>query len=252
MKLNEVREKLRSDNYICFTTDLDWAPEEAIKKTLDVLIGNELKPTVFVTHQSKVIEEYANKIDLGIHPNFIQPSSQGENPEAIVDTLENIVPNTKVFRCHRWFSSNDVYDLLKKRGFEYESNLCTNMDLAEPFLHRSGMISFPTFFEDGAYIADHNRFDFEKEQKLFLQNGLKIINMHPMHYALNTPFFQYTRDIKDRLTREEWNGMSKDTLAELEYKELGIRSFIDDLISFTKQENVKIVSLKEVYNWIER
>lgn len=247
LMLEKAREKFRKENYICFTSDLDWAPEPAIEKTLRLFMGHDIRPTMFVTHPSKVIEKYNDKIDLGIHPNFIQPSSQGESMDEIIDYCRALAPETRVFRAHRWFSSNDIYDRLVEKNFTYESNVCTNLDLAEPFLQRSGMISFPVYFEDGAYIVNSKKIDFDSIKYKFEVKGLKIINIHPMHYALNTPYFQYTRQIKDGLTREEWNEMDENMLEDLEFKGHGIRNFILELVEFAERSNVKIITLKDAY-----
>lgn len=239
--------KFREENYICFTSDLDWAPEAAIRMTLELFRKNRIHPTIFVTHKSMEVERSKNEIDLGIHPNFIQPSSQGESMEEIIDYCVNLVPETKVFRAHRWYSSNDVYDRLLAKGFVYESNLCTGMDLVDPFVQRSGMISFPVFFEDGAYILHSDKIDFGLVKQRFMQNGLKVINIHPMHYALNTPYFQYTRRLKDSLSRQEWNEMDDAMLESLRYQGQGIADFILELIDFAVSGNAKIITLEQAY-----
>lgn len=251
MELGAVKKKLREGNYICFTTDLDWAPEIAIEKTLKMFRSNQIRPTVFVTHPSQIVNSFADDIDLGIHPNFIAPSSQGETQDEIIDYCMKLVNKTKIFRCHRWFSSNDIYDKLWSRGIRYDSNICTNMDIVEPFMQRSGMISFPVFWEDGAYIIHHTKLDFEKEKESFRKNGLKVINIHPMHYALNTPYFQYTRKIKDELSRDEWREMDADKLERLSYHGMGIRNFIDEIVRFTKAEDICVVTLEQVYSMLD-
>ncbi len=240
-------DKFQEDNYICFTCDLDWAPEAAIEETMELFVQNEIRPTIFVTHPSYVIDRYKDKIDLGVHPNFILPSSQGSDIEEIVDYCVKLVPHAKVFRAHRWFSSNDIYEHFVKLGFTYESNLCTDMDIVDPFIHRSGIICFPVFFEDGAYIINSEKLDFNLVKCKFMQKGLKVINIHPMHYALNTPYFKYTRQIKDKLTRQEWNMMDKNTLLSLKYDGKGIANFIRDLIGFVKLKNIKIITLDQAY-----
>lgn len=247
MELDKARKLFREGNFICFTSDLDWASEAAIRDTLGLFAKNNLKPTIFLTHCSKAVDEMGDKIDVGIHPNFIQPSSQGAELHDVISYCKALAPDAKVFRCHRWYASNDIYDLLARERFQYESNLCTCMDIVAPFLHRSGMVSFPVCFEDGAYIIDHERLAFEDAKKLFQTNGLKVVNIHPMHYALNTPYFRYTREIKDRLSRQEWNGMSEEMLLSLRYQENGIRVFIEDLVQFVKEEKALVISLKEAY-----
>lgn len=250
MNSKEMQEIFEAENYICFTSDLDWAPEAAIDDTLNMYKKNKIKPTIFVTHPSQVIERHKDTIDIGIHPNFIQPSSQGNNLEEIIQYCQSLAGNTQVFRCHRWYSSNDVYDILANQGYKYESNLCTDMDIVPPFMHRSGLISFPVFMEDGAFIIKHNDMQFKDVKNVFRKKGLKVINIHPMHYALNTPYFRYTREIKDKLAREEWNGMGEELLRELSYKGRGISNFIDELIDFSQTEDMKIITLEQAYHLV--
>lgn len=245
--INEARKRFRQGNYVCFTSDLDWAPEAAIEETIGLFKKNGIRPTVFVTHPSAAIVDHKGDIDLGIHPNFIAPSSQGDNIEEILDYCIDLAPEAKVFRSHRWYSSNDMYDALCRRGFLYESNLCTNMEIVDPFIQRSGMICFPVFLEDGAYVIRSEKLDFEPVKQKFMQNGLKVINMHPMHYALNTPYFQYTREIKDRLTRQEWNAMDKEVLAGLRHEGRGIADFIRDMIAFVRENGIKVITLEQAY-----
>lgn len=248
MELDKARKIFEEENYICFTSDLDWAPEVAIEDTIKLFVENGIRPTIFSTHESDIINKYQDKIDLGVHPNFIQPSSQGNTQTEIIEYCNKIVPDTQVFRCHRWYSSNDIYDALWEKGFRYESNLCTNMDVVAPFLHRSGMICFPVFLEDGAYIYHGYELNFNIVKYKFDQKGLKVINMHPMHYALNTPYFKYTREIKDALSREEWNGMTYERLNELTYKGNGIRNFIQQLISYVKENGMNVITLRQAYD----
>lgn len=245
--LSGAGKRFRERNYLCFTCDLDWAPEIAIEKTLDLFLKNGIRPTVFVTHPSKVIEQYRDRIDIGVHPNFIQPSSQGGDTEEVIAYCMRLAPDAKVFRCHRWFSGNDVCDSMAGKGFLYESNLCTKMEIVDPFIHRSGMLCLPVFFEDGSYIIQSEKIDFDSVKGRFLQNGLKVIDIHPMHFALNTPYFQYTRQIKDRLSRQEWNAMDENTLSRLAYRGCGISDFILDLVEFAKTEKTELITLGQAY-----
>ena len=121
----------------------------------------------------------------------------------------------KCFRAHRYYDVNDTMDRLTKRGILYESNVCTLMDIVPPFLHRSKTISFPIFWEDGAFLYYSKGFDFSLMEKQLISPGLKVINIHPMHFMLNTPYFSYTREIKDRLKRQEWNNLNEEQIDRL-------------------------------------
>lgn len=235
---------------VCYTSDLDWASEFVILEMLRYFEELNIHPTIFVTHPSACVMEYAKqgKIDLGIHPNFVLPSSQGNSIKDIIDYCMNLLPHVKVFRCHRWYASNDIYDFLYQKGLRYDSNLCTLMDVVSPFRHRSGMISFPTFFEDGAWLYHGLSLEFKETNALFEQFGLKVINIHPMHLALNTPYFRYMRDIKDRLPRERWNSLAESDIRLLENNKIkGIRDFLQDMVNHYQSKSVREYTLKEAY-----
>lgn len=239
---------------VCYTSDMDWASEFVISQMLGYFEEQDIHPTIFMTHPSPCIEEYAKrgKVDLGIHPNFILPSSQGDSVTNIVDYCLNLLPGAKVFRCHRWYASNDIYDLLYQKGIRYDSNLCTLMEVVAPFRHRSGMISFPTFFEDGAWLYHGLSLKFMDSVALFNQPGLKVINIHPMHFVLNTPYFRYMRDIKDRLPRESWNSLTMQNIQDLKNcDEIGIQDFLHNLIKYYQILGVRQYTLREVYHEME-
>jgi hypothetical protein len=250
--IDDARKKLSSSNIVCITMDIDWASEYVIKSTVEYFTKLGIPLTIFCTHPSNYLANLKSDpiIDLGIHPNFIQPSSQGKNIEDIIQYCIDIVPDARAFRCHRWYACNDIYDILYKKGFRYESNICTMFDVVPPFIHRSGMISFPVFFEDGAFIFHDFDLNFNSTKMQFDKMGLKVINIHPMHFMLNTPYFKYTRDIKDRLTREEWNNMDEVTVSKLNYNGKGITDYIKSLIEYSYKANAEFVTLKNIYNMI--
>lgn len=58
---------------IFLTLDIDWAHDEIIKDTIDLLQKFGVKATVYITHRSEYIKNEVSKnplIELGIHPNF--------------------------------------------------------------------------------------------------------------------------------------------------------------------------------------
>ena len=73
--------------------------------------------------------------------------------------------------------------------------------LFKPILHRSGLLSIPIFFEDGGFLLMDPTLNFNNFLENFSKPGLKVINFHPAHICFNTPNFQYTRKIKDSVSR---------------------------------------------------
>lgn len=235
---------------ICFTFDLDWASEDSIKHTVDIIEKFGFKSTFFITHSSKILSnKIKNKeIDAGIHPNFLKNSSHGKNPKDIIDYCTKLLPEAKSFRCHKYFDNNDITEILYEKGFKYDSNLCTNLECVDPFEHRSGLIRFPIYFEDGGYLLHGNSLNFKEFQPiLFKKPGLYIFSFHPMHLTINSPSFSYMRKIKDSLSSSTWNKLTHMELEHLSYKGKGIRTFSLDLLNFIKKENFPVITLEEAY-----
>ncbi|MDR7870056.1 MAG: hypothetical protein RIN55_04300 [Tissierellaceae bacterium] len=240
----------RSEPIICLTLDTDWASEDALKKSYSIIEEYGFDSTFFITHKSNYLLKLYNKgkIDAGIHPNFLKNSSHGKSVNEVIDNCLNILPETKSFRCHNYYDSNEITDLLFSRGLLYDSNLCTLLQKVEPFVHRSGLIRFPIFLEDGAYLLHNKNLVFKDiRDVLFNDNGLMIINIHPMHLVLNTPTFNYMRKIKENLSREDWNKLTDADLDYLSYDGIGIRYFIIELFNFIKKEKIKVMNLHNVY-----
>jgi hypothetical protein len=235
----------------CFTSDIDWASESIIKYSHDVLSGNNLKLTYFVTHRSSFLNDLSEqkKVRLLNHPNFLPKSSHGNSFKEVIDYCLNLVPNADGFRSHRYFEVNDIMDDFKKRGFRFVSNHCTRCEThIKPLIHRSGLLSIPIFLEDGGYLLMDPTLNFNNLIPKLNSPGLKVINFHPAHMAFNTPNFDYTRSIKDSMSRESWNNLSLSELQNLENKDKpGIQKIIQQIIDFAFKNNHKVLSMDEIY-----
>lgn len=236
----------------CFTSDIDWSSESIIKYSHDILSGDDLKLTYFITHSSPFLNELnaSNKIDLLIHPNFLPNSSHGDSFKEVIDYCMNLVPNADGFRSHRYFEVNDIMDDFAKRGFRFVSNHCTRCETnIKPLKHRSGLLSIPIFLEDGGYLIMDPTLNFDNLIPRLESPGLKVINFHPAHMAFNTPNFAYTRSIKDSFSREIWGNLGLSQLQKLENREqLGVRKTIQQVIEFASSNGYKVLSMREIYH----
>tara|TARA_Y100001949_G_C15947100_1_gene312968 strand:+ start:373 stop:1131 length:759 start_codon:yes stop_codon:yes gene_type:complete len=236
----------------CFTSDIDWSSESIIKYSHDILSGDDLKITYFITHSSPFLNELnaSNKIDLLIHPNFLPNSSHGDSFKEVIDYCMNLVPNADGFRSHRYFEVNDIMDDFAKRGFRFVSNHCTRCETnIKPLKHRSGLLSIPIFLEDGGYLIMDPTLNFDNLIPRLKSPGLKVINFHPAHMAFNTPNFAYTRSIKDSFSREIWGNLGLSQLQKLENREqLGVRKTIQQIIEFASSNDYKVLSMREIYH----
>ena len=64
-----LRQRISNLNGFCFTIDIDWASEFAIKNILDFFEENNIPLTVFSTHKSHYLEEKLSTtgLDVGLH-----------------------------------------------------------------------------------------------------------------------------------------------------------------------------------------
>lgn len=244
------RSGLLQRDIFAFTMDIDWAAEYVIEKAVSFFIEHEIPLTIYCTHPSNVITRYSNHplIHLGIHPNFIPGGSQGDSMDNIIDYVFSVVPGAVTMRAHRWFSSNDIYDRLVPRGILFDSNECALLDVVPPYRHRSGIIRFPVFWEDGGYLWHNLPLDFATEgERIFSRPGLKVINCHPFHFAVNTPYFSWTREIKDRLSREEYAALNEESLSRISWNGYGMRNFVMALTDFVHRRGSRSALLSELY-----
>ena len=233
----------------CFTSDIDWASEYVLELFFDDIKSWNVPFTLFLTHPSKVISDHFDdpNFEFGIHPNFLPGSSHGEGLQEIIEACLEFTPKTQAFRAHRYYTVNDIEDMLfSKYGFKYSSNLPYLLTpKLRPRIHRSGLVHIPLFFEDGGHI--YNKFENRLDPYLpwFKTPGLKIINIHPMNYAVNPAEFTYMRSIKDRLSREEYVKMDKAAIEKVRNNQRGITDVINEVAELASQ--YKVMSLDEIY-----
>ena len=141
--------KWHTEPVFCFTSDIDWASEDVMQEFFNLINPLEIKPTLFVTHESELIEKnFQDKtIDRGIHPNFLANSSHGDNFKEIIETCMTFAPESTGFRSHRLFDVTDITHMLKDQfNFKYVSNLGTIMKTnISPIIHESGLLHYPIY-----------------------------------------------------------------------------------------------------------
>jgi hypothetical protein len=246
-------ELLKRNIYI-FTVDIDWASEDVIKYCIDYFENKNIPLTVFLTHKSKyLVERYNNfNFDFGLHPNFLKGSSHGNSFEEVIEKCICIKPNANFFRCHRYFDCNDITYEFSRRNFLFDSNLCTLLQDVKPFIHRAGLIRFPVYFEDGAYLEHGFNLNFnEVKDKYFSHNGIKVINIHPIQIMLNTCDYKLYRNLTDTIERNDWVNLKYKDLYKYQNKGRGIETFVNDLVNHIIETNAEVMLLKDVYKILE-
>lgn len=218
-------------NALAVTIDLDWACEAAIEETLDAFRELRVPVTVFATHRSPRVEAALGEIEVGVHPYFASGSSHGATIDEVVDHVLDLPHNLAAFRCHRFASCNGSREALARAGFLISSNVCTDLEVLPPFADRYGCLEVPIFMEDGGFLFRSHPLAMGGSLARGLeQHGRKVIVVHPMHFVLNTPHFDYMAAIKRRTTRERWRAFTRRDLDALRWRSRGIRDLVLEVV----------------------
>jgi len=215
----------------CFTSDLDWAPEWAVSELLRFLDDVKVPVTPFLTHRSELVRERFDiegmRERVGLHPNFLPNSTHGATPSEVIDSVRQLWPDAISFRSHSFFDHTHITDDFRRRGFKFDSNLCLFLQPnCVPLRHNSGMLRFPVFWEDDIHFGRGHPFETPFVDAFFSSPGLKILNVHPFHFALNTPsqaLYAACRHLYENHDNEAWR--------EFVFSGKGTRTFVEDVIN---------------------
>lgn len=238
--------KLSHSPAFCFTSDMDWANEEAIGHLLSFFKKKKLPLTSFVTHNSEKINEYYSKDanHIGLHPNFLNGSSHGTEYKEIIKNVSSIWPQAKCFRSHSYFDHLHITEHFHNLGFKYDSNVALHLQEGIiPLHHISGLTRFPVFLEDYHFLRRINEYDEDYVLKSLDTPGLKIFNFHPIHTYHNTKSLEDYECVKNGTDRPElYNLGIMDLLEQIvehvtDNPGLGV-FYLDDIYNMVKDEKV--------------
>ena len=230
---------------VLITLDIDWAPDFMINFVKDILIENNVKATWFITHNSDYVKELekTDHFELGIHPNFSNDSTQGNNAEDILSNLKKIVPTAKSVRTHGLLQSTRILEKFHKYNIENDVSLfAPNSNNPPHYLKFAKLYRFPYFWEDDINMMEDKIWSLP--QSLFQENGLKIFNFHPLHI-----YFNFC-DIKQYENFKIKNGYTfsdkSDVDAFINKNDNGVQTFFRDLVSsLSDKQSYTIQELKD-------
>ena len=228
------------------TSDVDWASEFCIKDFTDFAGEHGIRPTLFATHKSTTIEQAWNSgaAEIGLHPNFLPGSTHGSDINSVISHVCDLYPQAKCFRSHCYMDGTPITRAFHTRGFKYDSNLVTFFEEnLGPIRHATGIMRLPVFWADGSHWA-HNgtSWNLDAYYDRFLSGGLKIISVHPIHFALNTPSEEYYQKI-----RKGSNELSEEEIKRFQYKGKGTRTFVSELINRLVQSQFEFYTMHDLY-----
>lgn len=190
-KINPTTEN-NWDEVAFLTFDIDWASDEVLNYTVDILEKYDVAATFFVTHDTPALQRIKEnpKLELGIHPNFnflLNGSfDNGQNIHEVLKGILEIVPEAKSVRSHSMTQSSHILEAFKLFGLTHDANhfisVIAEIDL-KPWIHWNGLIRCPYFWEDDVHYIEKDEYSVDQ---LLSRNGLKIFDFHPIHVYLNT------------------------------------------------------------------
>lgn len=203
------------------TFDIDWASDEEINEVLALIIGYKIKCTLFMTHETKLIDKirkYSQYIEVGIHPNFGVGSTQmpwakrkflklfNYQPSiySVIDYLLNLFPEAKSFRTHAMYYSHYINQILtEKYKMKIDSSICLyNMKNISSFKmrYKKGIITnlFYYWSDDSELSESYPEFDLTKKNNWLEREGLKILCFHPKYIFNNDNVLNLFHQIIER------------------------------------------------------
>jgi SAM-dependent methyltransferase len=227
------------------TGDVDWASEFCIKDFVDFARQHGIRPSLFATHKSAVLQQAdtTGAAEIGLHPNFLPGSTHGSDIQSVIDHVCDLYPKARGFRSHSFVDGTPITRGFLARGFKYDSNLATFFEEnLGPIRHATGIMRLPVFWEDDIHWNQGGKWDLDAYYDRFLSPGLKIINVHPLHFALNTPTDEFYQKF-----RKDVGKLSKDEIVQFRNKGKGVRTFVSELIGRLRHSQFEFHTLHDLY-----
>ena len=178
---------------VFLTLDIDWAHDDVIENTIDLLENADAKATWFVTHKTKVIDRLRENpnFELGIHPNFNflleLNDNNGHSGENVVDRVLELVPEATSVRSHSLTQSSRLMDIFARKGMTHDVNsfipFSSGITL-KPWEIWNKMIKVPFLWEDD--LVCHQGLINTPIKNTFRQESICVYDFHPIHIFLNT------------------------------------------------------------------
>ncbi len=222
---------------IHLTFDEDWAPDWAIKETLDLLEQKKFQGTFFVTHASPILKDLkaSKHVELGWHPNFLANSSHGSTVLEVLQTMKELVPKAKGVRSHQLVRSTPLGEAYAECGLLYDSSdLLMGLKEIHPIQDACGIVRIGIAWEDDVHLEKGHPFP---HPRIFRSFGSTVFNFHPTLLALNACNLQGYRQLKEHLqkTKTPLNRASKkDFDPFVQKQQKGLLDFFHELIGWLK------------------
>jgi len=228
-------------NTIILTFDTDWVPQCLLERTLAVLEDANAKATIFCTGAYDL--GTSGLFEAGLHPNFLPGSTQGETPEETLRWLLSIYPDAVGSRSHKYCWYSEIRGLLTSHGLLYDCSLLLIQQRCLQVYDHLGLRRVATWWSDNVHLhraAHSHRFAPEGVDS----PGLKVLDFHPIHVALNTPNLEWYRNAVRKLPPVP--ELTESEIDAVRYKGEGVASLLASAVAYIKKRQGQGLTLKEV------
>ncbi len=127
---------------------------------------------------------------------------------------------------------------------KFDSNLCLYLQVVPPLNHWSGLVRYPVFWEEDVHwTMDGHSWDFTKYESAFWQTGIRVINVHPVNIALNTPHAEFYNSIPVKPS-----DLTRDDIERYRHTGPGSRSFLTEMLSSLTAAGGQFHTLGDLYD----
>lgn len=220
---------------VFLTCDVDWAPDFAIKRVIDIINQYGFNITFFATHDSPILKIPVNNIEVGLHPDFTRPHAHDWFDKKL-RILKEIYPSAIGMRSHRNFFGQNIGDLAIREGLKYDASVFLfNEPFCQAHIDYNNLIRFSYMWEDGVHLDSNLGNDFSKVS--LHTPGLKILNVHPILIYLNSSCESHRRSVTSMYS--DLTIAREDDISVHVNKDFGITSLWISLLEYLSQKNVK-------------
>lgn len=216
------------------TFDIDWAHDQVIRDTHQLLVDAGICSTWFITHATPALDDLKAdpNVEIGIHPNFNKllegDHSNGSSVKDVIQRLLEIAPEARSVRAHSLMQSSRILDCYAECGLTHDATHYIEPSFSEslsPWLHWNGIVRVPLIWEDDvAFIQDPGNPRLPSSKTPISRSQIRQLGFHPIHVFLNTENtsrYEGTRD----------SHQNPETLIEERFTGIGIRSILSALVA---------------------
>lgn len=174
---------------VFLTFDIDWAHDEIIRDSVELVRCAQVAATWFVTHNTPLLTalQEDNRFEVGIHPNFNPLLDAGLNTtsSAVIANCMSMLPRARSVRSHSLTQNERMIDQFRNAGLTHISNIfipCGSGIQCRPFHLWDRMIMVPHSWQDNVAL----KMDVGFPSRADFSTSLQVLDFHPIHVFLNS------------------------------------------------------------------